>query len=84
MNSTDNHSQGSFTENKWLYEHLKQGLVRVHFFYFEKKKKSHFFLILLDILKLQVIIWHREKHHLQGINGCTTSVLVTHTTRTAV
>ena len=37
MNSTDNHSQGSFTENKWLYEHLKQGLVRVHFFYFEKK-----------------------------------------------
>ena len=37
MNSTDNHSQGSFTENKWLYEHLKQGLVRVHFFYFGKK-----------------------------------------------
>ena len=82
MNSTDNHSQGSFTENKWLYEHLKQGLVRVQFFYFEKK--THFFIILLDILKLQVIIWHREKHHLQGINGCTTSVLVTHTTRTAV
>lgn len=42
MNSTDNHSQGSFTENKWLYEHLKQGLVRVHFFYFEKKKISFF------------------------------------------